>query len=386
MYNEGGGVILMKRLQYISILFILIFLMGCIPTNALREESPVLEKRVYETLEEINISDTIPFKKQWEKEIDNMVLMVFSADYKKVHFDLMIGLDLEDDEYSVIAIGDFGDLSNLDHFGESGYSAKQIFNKLYWVFDEVRELNDVYDWETNELLIRTDSSIESLENKIEDNDKIEDNEIETANRFRIPEEYQAMFEKSYADLGESERAFVTILEAMANSITGENQLENYLDKDDYDKYILEIYRLLIEKKLFEYNPYTFESIKDDYTRLEDDGILIHEDGHVNVYYLGFKMKQGTDYIVFYIDNKTDVELTFQTSTFGIDGESFGFGGSEQVAAQSKGTIQFFKTSPEGELPTMEPKKISGTIRVIDFSRTKIKKSYDVTFSNIEVID
>ncbi len=368
----------MKRLKSISILLILLFLVSCTSTNILREESPILEKRVYETLEEINISDTIPFKKQWEKEIDNMVLMVFSADYKKVHFDLMIGLDLEDDEYSVIAIGDFGDLSNLDHIGESGYSAKQIFNKLYWVFDEVRELYDVYDWETNELLIRTDSSIESLENKIEDN------EIETANRFRIPEEYQAMFEKSYADLGESERAFVTILEAMANSITGENQLENYLDKDDYDKYILEIYRLLIEKKLYESNPYTFESTKDDYTMLENDGIFIHEDENVNIHYLGLQTKRGTDYIVFYIDNKTDVELTFQTSTFGIDGESFEFGGSEQIAAQSKGRIQFFKRSSKGELPTMEPSKISGTIRVIDLSRSRIKKSYDIIFSNVEV--
>ena len=79
-----------------------------------------------------------------------------------------------------------------------------------------------------------------------------------------------------------------------------------------------------------------------------------------------------------------MELTFQTSTFGIDGESFEFGGSEQIAAQSKGRIQFFKRSSKGELPTMEPSKISGTIRVIDLSRSRIKKSYDIIFSNVEV--
>ena len=238
---------------------------------------------------------------------------------------------------------------------------------------------NIYDWETNEPLVDIGNNIESLDNQMGKE------EIETA-KITIPEEYEAMFEKSYADLNESERAFIAILEMFAKGIAGEDKLEGYLDEDDYDKYQIEIYRLIIEKSLYEYDPYAFESIKDDYTRLKDDSILIHEDEHVNIRYLGFKTKQGTDYIVFYIDNKTDVELAFQTTTFGIDGESFRFGGSEQIAAQSKGTIQFFKTNSEGELPAMEPKKLSGTIRVIDFSRIRIKNSYDVTFSNIEIMD
>ena len=71
----------------------------------------------------------------------------------------------------------------------------------------------------------------------------------------------------------------------------------------------------------------------------DDGVFIHDDEYVSIYYLGCKIERRGIYS-FYVHNKTDAELTFQSSAIAIDGESLRFAGSEQIAAQSRGRFNF----------------------------------------------
>jgi len=113
----------------------------------------------------------------------------------------------------------------------------------------------------------------------------------------------------------------------------------------------------------------------------EDGIHIHKDEHVTISYLGCETDRDRDYMVFYVENNTDVELTFQSNTLSIDGESLGhISGSDSIAAQSKGRVRFRTGDP---FPTMSPATITGTLRVIDFSR-ELFRSYDVSFVNLRI--
>lgn len=113
-------------------------------------------------------------------------------------------------------------------------------------------------------------------------------------------------------------------------------------------------------------------------------IAIHEDENVSIHFIGCEMdKRGDEQIVFMVENKTAVELSFQAGSFALDGLSLGHvSGSDSIAAQSKGKVRFETAEA---FPTMNPSTLSGTIKVIDFGKTLWdKQSYEVTFSNIDV--
>jgi hypothetical protein len=113
----------------------------------------------------------------------------------------------------------------------------------------------------------------------------------------------------------------------------------------------------------------------------DDAVLIHDDDYVSIRYLGCEINRNREYMVFHAENKTNVEVTFQANTLSINGESLGYvSGSDSIAAQSRGRIRFRTADP---FPTMSPSTITGTLRVIDFSR-ELFRSYDVSFVNIEI--
>jgi len=112
-------------------------------------------------------------------------------------------------------------------------------------------------------------------------------------------------------------------------------------------------------------------------------VFIHEDDYVIIEFIGVESssRHGAE-LVFFIENKTDVELTFQSNNFALDGFDVGStGGSDSIAAQSRGRVRFRERD---EFPTSSPAMLTGGITVIDFSRTLLEHSYDVNFVNLEV--
>ena len=134
-------------------------------------------------------------------------------------------------------------------------------------------------------------------------------------------------------------------------------------------------------------PFVNLEINGEYTRdsileIVQDGIFVHEDDYVRLYYVGCEILRNSDHMVFFVVNKTDADLTFQSSTLAINGESLGHvSGSDRIAAQSRGRISF---STAEDFPTLYPDTITGTISVIDFNRSIFGFSYDVSFVNLEV--
>lgn len=112
------------------------------------------------------------------------------------------------------------------------------------------------------------------------------------------------------------------------------------------------------------------------------GVFVHEDDNVRIEFIGIDENSRGNELVFLVENKTDVELTFQSNNFSFDGFDVGStGGSDSIAAQSIGFIRFRERE---EFPTTTPSTLTGGISVIDFSRTLLERSYDVTFVNLEV--
>lgn len=115
-----------------------------------------------------------------------------------------------------------------------------------------------------------------------------------------------------------------------------------------------------------------------------DAVIVSDDEYCTIRFLGCEVDKYDDQqLVFYIDNKTSVELTFQSDSMSMDGMSLGYiGGSDTVAPMSAGNIRF---TAEEDFPTMTPSKISGSISVIDFDKTLFGKlSYDVSFVDLDV--
>jgi len=116
-----------------------------------------------------------------------------------------------------------------------------------------------------------------------------------------------------------------------------------------------------------------------------DGILVWDDDYVTIRYL--ECEQDTiltdiQYMVFYVINKTNYELSFQADSLAMNGENLGLvTGSDNISAQSRGKIRF---RTQEDFPTMYPTTISGKLVVVDFSYTLLNMSYDVPFVNIKV--
>ncbi|MEL7609489.1 MAG: hypothetical protein AAGU74_08270 [Bacillota bacterium] len=113
-------------------------------------------------------------------------------------------------------------------------------------------------------------------------------------------------------------------------------------------------------------------------------VFVHEDDYIKIEYVGCESTdRGKEEIVFYIENKTNNELTFQADAFAMDGESLGHtSGSDGIAANSRGKIRY---STKEAFPTLTPTSLTGTIKVIDFEKTIWgKQSYDVKFVDLQV--
>lgn len=112
--------------------------------------------------------------------------------------------------------------------------------------------------------------------------------------------------------------------------------------------------------------------------------LVYEDDYVTISFVECgKDSFNDDELVFFVENKTNNQLTFQADAFAIDGFSLGHSsGSDEVAALSKGKVYF---STKEAFPTNTPSTLTGTIRVIDWDKTVFgKQSYDAAFTNIDV--
>lgn len=113
---------------------------------------------------------------------------------------------------------------------------------------------------------------------------------------------------------------------------------------------------------------------------------IYEDEYVRIEFIGCEPSYpygSRSELVFNITNKTNVELTFQSDSFALDGVSLGYtSGSDSVAAKSTGLVRF---RPTEVFPTMLPSFLTGNIKVIDFSRVLLERTYQVDFVNVVVV-
>jgi len=117
--------------------------------------------------------------------------------------------------------------------------------------------------------------------------------------------------------------------------------------------------------------------------IETVDVLIYEHEFFTISFVGTAVdNRGREFMVFFVENKTDYELTFQGGSLAIDGESLGHvSGSDSIAQQSRGRVRF-RTAED--FPTLDPSTISGTLRAIDFSRELFDRRIEFSFVNIEV--
>ena len=117
------------------------------------------------------------------------------------------------------------------------------------------------------------------------------------------------------------------------------------------------------------------------------GVQVYDDENVTIEFAGCTAEKPYEwsdveyYANFNVKNKTDAELTFQSDALSFNGISYGsLFGSDDVAPQSTGKIRFSTTNEA--LPTSGINKTSGTIRVIDFSKSVFEMSYDAKWVNV----
>lgn len=128
---------------------------------------------------------------------------------------------------------------------------------------------------------------------------------------------------------------------------------------------------------------------DDWNPQVPENVVLWDDQYVTITYSRVYSEESwiwgiTYYTEFIVENKTDVEMTFQMDTVALNGFSYTVSGSEAVAAHSKGYVKFETTEV---LPTSNIEKISGKIRAIDFSDTLDfdgSWGYDIAFSDVWV--
>lgn len=116
-------------------------------------------------------------------------------------------------------------------------------------------------------------------------------------------------------------------------------------------------------------------------------VQVYDDEYVTIEFAGCtaeKLYEWSDTVYYYanynVKNKTDMELTFQSDSLSFNGLSYNnFMGSDSVAPQSTGKVSFYT---ETALPTSGINTTSGQIRVIDFSYTLFKTSYDAKWVNV----
>lgn len=116
---------------------------------------------------------------------------------------------------------------------------------------------------------------------------------------------------------------------------------------------------------------------------KDDCVEVWDDENVNIKFMGCELDGDDQEIVFLVENKTAVELTFQSNSIAVDGMSLGLClGSDSIAAMSTGKVRF---DPKEEIENMTPSKITANLKVIDFSKTLWgKQSYEASFVDVEV--
>lgn len=154
--------------------------------------------------------------------------------------------------------------------------------------------------------------------------------------------------------------------------------------DEANKLALVEYQEILEQLGEKTNNTVNEGKTDEQPTKSQENVLIHDDQYVTIKYVGCKKGDFGDELFFDVENKTEVELTFQCDAFAFDGENIkNISGSDGIAAKSRGEIHY--RARDG-LPTLTPQSITGTIRVIDFSEeiqlTDGKRSYNIKFVNV----
>lgn len=125
---------------------------------------------------------------------------------------------------------------------------------------------------------------------------------------------------------------------------------------------------------------------DRYNPLPETGVTVYEDDNVQINFLQCYMVEewyGTEYgVQFVVENKTDVEITLQMSTVGINGFSYSVSGSENIAANSIGYANF---TTDGMIPpsTATVEVMNGKIKIIDFGDMWNESyNYEASFSDV----
>lgn len=108
--------------------------------------------------------------------------------------------------------------------------------------------------------------------------------------------------------------------------------------------------------------------------------LLYEDQNIAISYCQNYQEEtwlGTYYgVQLMVENKTEIELTFQADAISLNGFSYEVSGSDEVAANSKGYI-YFEIQNDTPPRTTEVYRVNGKISVIDFTYTHDELYYDV---------
>ena len=114
------------------------------------------------------------------------------------------------------------------------------------------------------------------------------------------------------------------------------------------------------------------------TENPDNSVVVHEDDNVKMSFAGI----GEDGVEFWLENRTDLNLTVQADSVSVNGISTSdIVMSDDVAPQSTGKV-VAKCDDFSE--DMEVENVGGQFSIVDFSRTWDPYYYEVTFANVSV--
>lgn len=110
----------------------------------------------------------------------------------------------------------------------------------------------------------------------------------------------------------------------------------------------------------------------------DDSVAVYQDDNVKLSFAGI----GEDGVEFWIENRTDLNLTVQADSVSVNGISTSdIVMSDDVAPQSTGKV-VAKCDDFSE--DMEVENVGGQFSIVDFSKTWNPYYYEVTFANVSV--
>lgn len=138
---------------------------------------------------------------------------------------------------------------------------------------------------------------------------------------------------------------------------------------------------------------TLSALEKEEQRKITEGTVVYEDGYITVSFLGINNCaewSNREAVTFWIENKTDISLTFFPVCVSLDGVDVGsLMNYVTISPQSKGKVYFLKNFDDlnSDFDNKTPSFVSGSLLVDDMNNTGLfgdRTQYEFSFSNIDV--